>query len=59
MNLVELNERTPATAYTNTARYATRPFGLPIALALSGISLGLTFALAESVTVLIDLTLWT
>ena len=58
MNLVEPDERTPAAAYTNTARYVTRPFGPPIASALSGIALGLPFAVAGSIKVLYDLTLW-
>ncbi|MHB8333581.1 MAG: MFS transporter [Acidimicrobiales bacterium] len=59
MNLVEPDERTPAAAYTNTARYVTRPFGPPVASALSGIALGLPFAVAGSIKVLYDLTLWT
>ncbi len=58
MNLVEPDERTPAAAYTNTARYVTRPFGPPVASALSGNSLGLPFAVAGSIKVLYDLTLW-
>ncbi len=58
MNLVEPDERTPAAAYTNTARYVTRPFGPPVASALSGIALGLPFAVAGSIKVLYDLTLW-
>ncbi len=58
MNLVESDERTPAAAYTNTARYVTRPFGPPVASALSGIALGLPFAVAGSIKVLYDLTLW-
>ena len=58
MTLVNPEERIPAAAYTNTARYVTRPFGPPIASALSQLSLGLPFVVAGSIKVVYDLTLW-
>lgn len=58
MTLVSPAERTPAAAYTNTARYVTRPFGPPIASALSQVALGLPFVVAGSLKVVYDLTLW-
>ena len=58
MTLVAPEERTPAAAYTNTARYVTRPFGPPVATALSQVTLGLPFVVAGSIKVVYDLTLW-
>jgi hypothetical protein len=58
MTLVDPDERTPAAAYTNTARYVTRPFGPPVAGALSQVALGLPFIVAGSIKVVYDLTLW-
>ncbi|NNN01009.1 MAG: MFS transporter [Acidimicrobiaceae bacterium] len=58
MTLVSPDERTPAAAYTNSARYVTRPFGPPVASALSQVSLGLPFVVAGSIKVVYDLTLW-
>jgi len=58
MTLVDPEERTPAAAYTNTARYLTRPFGPPVASALSQGALGLPFVVAGSLKVLYDLSLW-
>jgi MFS family permease len=58
MTLVDPDERTPAAAYTNTARYVTRPFGPPVASALSQVTLGLPFVVAGSIKVIYDLTLW-
>ena len=57
MTLVEPEERTPAAAYTNTARYVTRPVGPPIAAALSKATLGLSFVVAGSIKVIYDLAL--
>ena len=59
MTLVSPSERTPAAAYTNTARYVTRPFGPPVASALSQVALGLPFVVAGTIKVAYDLTLWT
>lgn len=58
MTLVSPDERTPAAAYTNTARYVTRPGGPPVASALSQVALGLPFAVAGSIKVVYDLWLW-
>ncbi len=58
MTLVSPSERTPAAAYTNTARYVTRPVGPPVASALSQVSLGLPFVVAGTIKVVYDLTLW-
>ena len=58
MTLVNPDERTPAAAYTNTARYVTRPLGPPVASALSQVALGLPFVVAGSLKVIYDLTLW-
>ena len=58
MALVDPNERTPAAAYSNTARYLTRPFGPPVATALSQVALGLPFVVSGSIKIVYDLTLW-
>jgi len=58
MVLVEPDERTPAAAYTNTARYLTRPLGPPLAVAAQQIALGLPFVIAGSIKTVYDLTLW-
>ena len=58
MAMVDPVERTAAAAYTNTARYLTRPFGPPVAAAASGVALGLPFLLSGSIKAAYDLTLW-
>lgn len=58
MNLVEPDERVPTAAYTNTARYLTRPFGPLVASALAESALGLPFVVAGSLKVVYDLSLW-
>jgi MFS family permease len=58
MAMVDPAERTAAAAYTNTARYLTRPFGPPVAAAASGVALGLPFLLSGSIKAAYDLTLW-
>ena len=58
MSLVEPDQRIPAAAYTNTARYLTRPFGPPVATALAQSALGLPFVVAGSLKVVYDLSLW-
>jgi len=58
MVLVEPLERTPAAAYTNTARYVTRPLGPPLAVAAEQIAIGLPFVLAGTIKSVYDVTLW-
>jgi MFS family permease len=58
MALVEPAERTPAAAYTNTARYLTRPFGPPVAAAATTVALGLPFLLSGAIKIGYDLSLW-
>jgi MFS family permease len=58
MAMVDPAERTAAAAYTNTARYLTRPFGPPVAAAASSVALGLPFVLSGSIKAGYDLTLW-
>jgi MFS family permease len=58
MALVDPGERTPAAAYTNTARYVTRPLGPPLASVATDIALGLPFVISGSIKSLYDLTLW-
>ena len=57
--VVEPSERTAAAAYTNTARYATRPFAPLLAGAALRISLGLPFILAGTLKTIYDLGLYT
>jgi len=56
--VVEPGERVAAAAYTNTARYATRPLGAVVAGAATGLSLGLPFVLAGAVKSVYDLGLY-
>jgi MFS family permease len=58
MTLVDPDERTPAAAYTNTARYVTRPAGPPLAALAQTIALGLPFVISGSLKSVYDLTLW-
>lgn len=58
MTMVSPIERVPAAAYTNTARYVTRPFGPPCAAAMTQVALGLPFVVAGSIKIVYDLTLW-
>jgi hypothetical protein len=58
MVLVDPLEQTPAAAYTNTARYVTRPLGPPLAAAATQIAIGLPFVLAGGIKTIYDLTLW-
>ena len=46
MALVDPEERTPAAAYTNTARYVSRPAGPPLAALAQTIALGLPFVIS-------------
>ena len=58
MTLVDPDERTPAAAYTNTARYLTRPLGPPLAAIAQTVSIGLPFVIAGGIKSIYDLTLW-
>lgn len=52
------HERTAAAAYTNTARYLTRPVGALLAGATASVWLGAPFVIAGAVKAAYDLTLW-
>ncbi len=56
--MVDPEERTAAVAYTNSARYVTRPFGPVVAGAAVQLALGLPFVLAGAIKSAYDLTLW-
>ena len=58
MALVDPDERTPAAAYTNTARYLSRPAGPPLAALAQTIALGLPFVISGALKSVYDLTLW-
>jgi MFS family permease len=58
MALVDPAERTPAAAWTNTARYVVRPVGPALAGVSQSLALGLPFFLAGGIKTLYDLVLW-
>ena len=58
MALVDPDERTPAAAYTNTARYVTRPLGPPLAALAQTVALGLPFVIGGGIKSIYDVTLW-
>jgi MFS family permease len=58
MALVEPDERTPAAAYTNTARYLTRPLGAMLAGAVQSFGLGAPLVIAGTIKSIYDLALW-
>jgi predicted MFS family arabinose efflux permease len=58
MALVDPTERTAAAAYTNTARYLTRPLGPVLAGAVSSFALGAPFVVAGTIKTLYDVVLW-
>lgn len=58
MALVDPAERTPAAAWTNTARYVVRPAGPALAGVSQSLALGLPFFLAGGIKTLYDLVLW-
>jgi predicted MFS family arabinose efflux permease len=58
MVLVDADERTPAAAYTNTARYVSRPFGPPLAALAQTVALGLPFVIGGGIKSVYDVTLW-
>jgi MFS family permease len=58
MALVDPAEQTGAAAWTNTARYLTRPLGPVLAGAAQSVALGLPFLLAGAIKSGYDLALW-
>lgn len=58
MALVDPDEQTGAAAYTNTARYLTRPLGPVLAAASQSVALGLPFLIAGVIKSGYDITLW-
>ena len=58
MTLVDPEERTPAAAYTNTARYVSRPFGPPLAALAQTVALGLPFVIGGGIKSVYDIMLW-
>lgn len=58
MALVAPDERTAAAAYTNTARYITRPAGPLLAGLLQSVALSGPFVAAGSIKTVYDLVLW-
>jgi MFS family permease len=56
--LVDEDERTAAAAYTNTARYLTRPIGPVLAGALQQVALGLPFFIGGGVKAAYDIAIW-
>jgi hypothetical protein len=58
VGVVDPSERTAAAAYTNTARYVTRPIGPVIAAPLTSVSLGIPFVVGGAVKIVYDLGLW-
>jgi hypothetical protein len=59
VGVVEPSERTAAAAYTNTARYLTRPLGPLLAGAASTAALGAPFMIAGALKSIYDLGLYT
>jgi predicted MFS family arabinose efflux permease len=57
--IVDPSERTAAAAYTNTARYATRPIAPLLAGATAGASLGAPFLIAGALKSIYDVGLYT
>jgi MFS family permease len=58
MALVEPDERTPAAAVTNTARYVVRPAAPALAGVSQSVAFGLPFVLAGGIKSVYDLVLW-
>jgi MFS family permease len=58
MAMVDPGEQTGAAAYTNTARYLTRPLGPVLAAASQSVALGLPFLLAGIIKTGYDIALW-
>lgn len=58
MALVEPGERTPAAAYTNTARYLSRPVGPAIGGVLATVALSAPFVAGGAIKAVYDVILW-
>jgi predicted MFS family arabinose efflux permease len=58
VGVVDPSERTAAAAYTNTARYATRPIGQFLAAPLTQITLGIPFVVGGAIKCVYDLGLY-
>jgi MFS family permease len=58
VGVVDPSERTAAVAYTNTARYVTRPIGPLLAAPLTQITLGLPFVVGGAIKCVYDLGLY-
>lgn len=58
VGIVEPEERTAAAAYTNTARYVTRPLGPLVAAPILAVSLGAPFVIAGALKSAYDLALY-
>jgi predicted MFS family arabinose efflux permease len=58
MALVTPDERTAAAAFTNGARYVTRPFGTALGAAVASVGIGIPFVIAGSIKSAYDVTLW-
>jgi predicted MFS family arabinose efflux permease len=58
VGVVEPDERAAAAAYTNTARYVTRPLGPLVAAPIMQVSLGAPFAIAGALKSVYDLALY-
>ncbi|MDA8040616.1 MAG: MFS transporter [Actinomycetota bacterium] len=58
MALVDPAEQTAAAAYTNTARYVTKPLGPVLAGAAQSVAPGLPFVFAGSIKAVYDVVLW-
>jgi hypothetical protein len=58
VGVVDPDERTAAAAYTNTARYATRPLGPLVAAPIMQVALGAPFAIAGAIKSVYDLALY-
>jgi predicted MFS family arabinose efflux permease len=57
--MVDPDERTAAAAFTNTARYVSRPFGPAIGSALmQNVAFGAPFVVAGALKSVYDLVLW-
>ena len=58
MAVIEPHERTAAAAYTNTARYITRPVGPALAGVAQSVTLGAPFIIAAAIKTVYDVGLW-
>jgi len=56
--LIPPDERTAAVAYTNSARYATRPVGAALAGATQEAALGLPFFIGGGLKIVYDVAIW-